>query len=358
MRKNCYLLLILIIGLIGCSTQHSIQISTATDIPITPITVSSTSKPTIEPTPTYNYRCWEKEKECEIAESLGISIQSIDSFSPNMQWVVIYDGKMEDALPDGVLGGMRFAKVDGSIEWKFDETQMSQDIGECSNIFITNFWSNDSKYVYFSPDPSFCSRMFNFSDIGTQVLYRLAVETGVVEEYLPFVRYRFSSGHERWGLYTFRISPDGNHLIYFQSYSSPMVIKIRNLTTEHEETYELNSKYLEAGCPAWMDDSVHVLFYAATTTRPNDPTSASLFIINLDEKTIQTIYHDQPNVYCPHSSDSYFRDGNPDVANLIPVRVLDIGYAQVIDQFYLNPLTGQNILWATITPYPSNTPKP
>jgi hypothetical protein len=38
--------------------------------------------------------------------------------------------------------------------------------------------------------------------------------------------------------------------------------------------------------------------------------------------------------------------------------VLDIGYQQRLDQFYLNPLTEQKVLWATSTPYPSSTPKP
>jgi len=345
----------LILGVIGCSMQKTVSVTPTIESPT--ILSPTASRSDIIPTPTYDSWCWKKDKECEIAKSLGVTIQNIDSFSPDMQWVVIYNMKWAKAPPDKDVGGMKFVKVDGSKEWKFSATQMREDIGECSNIFMTNFWSPDSHYVYFSPNPSYCSRMFNFSDVGTQVLYRLDIEAGTIEEYLPFVRYRFSSGDERWGLYTFEFSPDGHHLIYFQSYGSPMIIKIRDLTTEDEITYELDSKYLEAGCPAWLDDNNHVLFYAATTTRPSDPTLASLYIIDLEEQAIRTIYHDQPNVYCPISS-PYFREDNPDATNLIPVRVLDIGYQQVLDQFYLNPLTGQKVLWATPTPYPSYTPRP
>ena len=356
MKKNHYLLFLLICWFVGCSAPQLTQTNITTNISLMPI-ISSTPDPTIIPSPTYDYWCWEKEKECELAKNLGVNIQQIDSFSPNMQWAVIYDTKLAKMPPDKDIGGFRFVKVDGSQEWRFNATQMSQDIGECSNIFMTNAWSPDSRYVYFSPNPSYCSRMFNYSDVGTQVLYRLDVRTGAVEEYLPFVKYRFSSGYERWGLYTFEFSPDGHRLIYFQSYGSPMIIKVRDLTTEDEVTYELDSKYLEAGCPAWMDDNSHIVFYAATTTRPYDSTMSSLYIINLGDQTIETVYRDQPNVYCPISN-PYYREDNPDATNLIPVMVFDIGYQQGLDQFYLNPITGQKVLWATSTPYPSSTPKP
>lgn len=345
MKTNYSLLFLFILGLVSCSTHQPVQISAITDTPIAIMTISNTPSLAITPAPTYDSWCWKKEKECEIAQRLGVNIQQIESFSPNMQWAVIY------------LGGMRFVKVDGSKEWEFNSSQMREDIGECGYFLEINFWSLDSRYVYFSPDPSYCSRMFNYSDVGTQVLYRLDVEAGTIEEYLPFVKYRFSSGYERWGLYTFEFSPDGRYLVYFQSYGSPMIINIKNLTTKDEITYELDNKYLEAGCPAWMDDAVHVLFYAATTTHPGDPTLASLFFIDLKEQTIQAIYHDEPNVYCAIGN-PYFREENPDATNLIPVRVLDIGYQQLLDQFYLDPLAGQKIPWATITPYPSSTPRP
>lgn len=357
MKKNYSLLFILILGITSCSMQKLVSIAATTEIPVTMTTTSSNLNLSITLTPTLDSLwCSDREKECEIARSLGVGILQIDSFSPNMKWVAMNDLKMAKFPPDKDIGGMKFVKVDKSKEWKFNATQMREDIGECSNIFMTNFWSNDSRYVYFSPHPSYCSRMFNFSDIGTQVLYRLDVETGATEEFLPFIKYHFSSGYERWGLYTFEFSPNGRYLVYFQSYGSPMIIHVKDLKTEDEITYELDNKYLEAGCPAWMDDSIHVLFYAATTTRPGESTTASLYIIDLEKRTIQAIYHEQPNVYCTISN-PYYREKNPDVKNLIPVNKMTIEY-QLMEQFYLNPLTRQKVLWPTATPYPSSTSRP
>ena len=105
MKKNYSLIFLLILGLVSCSTQQPVQISATTGTPITMMNISSTPNPTIIPAPTYDSWCWKKEKECEIAKSLGVNIRNIDSFSPNMQWAAIYDMKMAKALPDKDIGG-------------------------------------------------------------------------------------------------------------------------------------------------------------------------------------------------------------------------------------------------------------
>ena len=198
MKANFGLLFLLVLVFAGCSAQKPATINTITDMPITMPTTISTSNPTIIPTPTYDFWCWKKEKECEIAQNLGVNIQQIASFSPDMQWAAIY------------FMGMRFVKVDGSKEWEFNATQMREDIGECAYFFEINFWSLDSRYVYFSPDPSYCSRMVNFSDAGTQVLYRLNIETGEFIEYLPFNDNLNSITSRKLDLYTHEKTPDGS----------------------------------------------------------------------------------------------------------------------------------------------------
>lgn len=211
---------------------------------------------------------------------------------------------------------------------------------------------SDSQYVYFSPDPSYCSHPSNFSAIGTQVLYRLDTKTGEFVEYLPFA----PTSSQRYGLYTFEFSPNGQDLVYFQTMNSSVTIKIRNLASESETSFVLDRNYHEAGCLAWMDDGQHLLFYGATTTRPNKATSTSLYLVDIRQKSILEIYHDQPNVYCAYD-EPYWRENLPNSKDLL-VEKMDLSYSKVAERFYLNPLTKETLPWPTPTSWPTSAHQP
>ncbi len=339
MKTNYSLLFLLILGLVSCSTHQPVQISAITDTPIAIMTISNTPNLAITPTPTYDSWCWKKEKECEIAQKLGVNIQQIESFSPNMQWAVIY------------LGGMRFVKVDGSKEWEFNSLQMREDIGECGYFLEINFWSLDSRYVYFSPDPSYCSRLRNYSDVGTQVLYRLDVETGEFKEYLPFNKNTNSTTSRKFDLYSLEFSPDGTYLAYLQTLTIPLIVHIRNLETEFETTYTMNMKYPEAGCLAWSAKDHLLFFYVATVTAPEKSLVSSFYKIDVDNHIVKEIVHDKPYLYCISRGD-IMNDGD-----LVFTKMVDTssGYNE---NFYFNPYTEEFEIYPTSTPYPSKTSQP
>jgi WD40 repeat protein len=303
--------------------------------------------------PTADWRCLNQDLVCALTQRLGVSMDQIDSFSPDWQWAVIYAGRFESGE---MIGGIRFAKTDGSQQWAFYSTDMSQDIGECSAQFSTDYWSQDSRYVYFSPDPGFCSHSFNFSDFGPPVLYRLDLETGEFIEFLPFAENPTSTRPGRLGPYNFSFSPDGSYLAYVQSFNSPLTMGIKDLKTGTETAFTLDPKYREAGCLAWMQDGRDLVFYAATTTHPGDPTTASLFVVDAYDGTIRYIYRDRPNVYCALGN-SYWSEHEPEDHRLVRVERYNI-YYEWDAQFLLDPLTGQESAWPTSTPWPSRTHQP
>jgi len=332
-----------ILELVACSISNpSRELSLPTMVVEPPTTDILVPKAT--PQPSMNLACWEKEKECAIVKKLGFHIDAIVSFSPDKQWVVVY--RKQESRDGKYVGGLRFIHANGDIEWVFSSDQLEQDIGECALFWMTNFWSLDSRYVYFSPDPSYCSRPRNYSAVGTQVLYRLDIQTGEFTEILPFKLTSF----QLLGLYTLGFSPDGKSLAYFQTLDSPLIIKIRDLSTNKETIFSLNNNYREAGCLVWTADAQHVLFYVAKNTMPGTPITTSLFMIDMKQQTIQPIYSDQPNIYCP-SYHVFNREQASKDKDLVPIELIgsDLGtnYFRMIDRFYLNPFTGQRIILPT-----------
>jgi hypothetical protein len=320
---------VIVLGLLGCSTSQI----TAPTSPTMHTAVTQIVATIITPTSTPDFNCWKKEKECEIANSLGVNMEQIDSFSPDMNWAVITSGF-----------GLTFVKTDSTKEWKFDSTQMSHDIGDCSLMFMTNFWSLDSHYVYFSPNPSYCSRLVNFSDEGTQVLYRLDVTTGKIIEYLPFVKGQNSIVRRDLDLYTLAFSPDGAYLAYFHTLHIPLIIHIRNLETGTETTYTMNKKYPEAGCLAWAGKKHLLFFYVATNTAPHKDSISSLYKIDIDNKSVKEIIHDQPYLYCL-SPGAGWNNGD-----LIFTMETDIKSERGIENLYFNPYTEEFKIVPTSTP--------
>ena len=356
MKKLACLASLLVVGLVACSGQAPTVIPSPVIPTLTPhstLTPISASTPTIWPTSAS--RCWKKEKECEIAKKLGVkNIDLIFSFSPDMQWAAIDKSRLgSDML---LIAGLRVAKADGTQEWTFDATQFRKALIQCSGQFTTDFWSADSRYVYFSYDPGWCSRNVNFSSGNTPILYRLDVKTGIFLEYLPGAGHSGKTSLPTGGYYTFKFSPDGLYLAYLQTFNSPVVVTVRNLKTESEMVFKLDKKYPEAGCLAWMDDSQHLLFYGATTTSPNHPTSTSLYLVDINQKTIREIYNEQPNVYCAIDDRSWLITP-PNPKDFLLVEKMALSY-WTGERFYLNPLTKQTLPWPTPASWASSTPRP
>jgi hypothetical protein len=315
------------------------------------MTITQITATAVVPTSTPEFSCWKKDKrECAIAESLGIDLDSIISFSPDLKWVVIYNIKLATSWPGKDIGGLRFVKTDNSKEWMFDATQMSQDIGECSLIFTANAWSPDSHYIYFSPDPGYCSRMRYVSDYGTQVLYRLDVLTGEFIEYLSFSDGVNSTVGRKLDLYNLAFSPDGIYLAYLKTLNAPMIIHIRNLETEKEIIYKMPAKYPEAGCLVWSSNSHFLFFYAATTTAYEKSTLSSFYKIDMDNHSIKEIIQSQPYLFCISDYDPIEKD------DFVFVTRADTSY-NVSEEYYFNPYTEEFIVQPTPTPYPP-TPTP
>jgi hypothetical protein len=344
---------LLIMGLVSCANLYFTIPSGETKPPV--VTQFPTTTSTANPSPTIDGSCWKSEKKCAIANSLGFHVDAIVSFSPNLQWVAVYNTQRK--IAGKFVGGLRFIKADGNSEWIFSSTQLTQDIGECALFWTTDFWSSDSRFVYFSPDPSYCSRPNRHSTYGTQVLYRLDVQTGEFTEVLPI---KFTS-FQNLGLYTFEFSSDGKFLAYFQTLDSPVIVKIRDLAMGKELNFPLEDKYHEAGCLVWTTDNQSILFYAAKNTVPGTLITSSLFSIDSKDQVVQVIYSDLPNIYCPLGDDIY-RDQIPKGNYLVPIVVIgtDIGinYFRGIDWFYLNPYTREKVIWPTSTPVLSQTSSP
>jgi hypothetical protein len=296
------------------------------DATITPALMPT---PIISPSPTNEYiqkAQWAKE-----INALWGSSCSESGVSPDGKWCVIDMG--EDIKVFG---------RDGVTKHTFDFTQTQKEIRQLCGVFFQEFWSPDGQYLYFAP--GICSHTTNINDGVAPALYRLTLATGEILNVLPI-----TGDPDLWhkslaarGYYDFVFSSDGRYLAYLQPYTTPIIVKIRNLVTDEESQFALDEKYPEAGCISWSPNSHFVAFDAAIGTNPGDLTIASLYVVDVEKNKIHEILRDEPYLYCPN------RVGN-DREGLILITRYDMGSFSGIScsknerecevDFYLNPLT-------------------
>lgn len=131
-RRLKFIILTIAFGLVACNGQ-------APTLTLSP-TLAITSTQTLK---TSDFECRKKEKECAIATSLGVRLEYIDSFSPDLKWAAIPTFQMAKKPSDQPTGGIRFVKTDKSQEWNFSSTQTSHDLSDCGFFWKIDFWSSD-----------------------------------------------------------------------------------------------------------------------------------------------------------------------------------------------------------------------
>lgn len=160
-------------------------------------------------------------------------------FSPNGQWAAVYCS----------LDTLEIVRIDETKSWEMSANAL---INPGGGYFVgVNRWSNDGTYAYIDFDPHTDGYWEPYHQ-GI-VLYRLNLETGQISEVLPLVR-------SDWKFYSFAFSPNDRRLAYIVTDRSPVILKIVDIQTGHEQSFEFESKYNTGGAFLWSPDSQSVVF--------------------------------------------------------------------------------------------------
>ena len=159
--------------------------------------------------------------------------------SPNGQWIEV------NCASDDI----KIVRIDESEVWDVSSNRL---IGLYSYHFVyVNHWSNDGVYVYVFVNPHTDGYWESFHQ-GI-VLFRLHLETGQISEVLPL-------REGDWMFYSFAFSPNDRRLAYIVTDKSPVVLKIRDMQTGDEQSFEFDSKYNTGGGFVWSPDSQKLVF--------------------------------------------------------------------------------------------------
>ncbi len=159
--------------------------------------------------------------------------------SPNGQWAEAICGY------DSII----IIKTDRTKEWNLSSELL---IGPYTGHFVhTAHWSIDGKYVYVDVNPHTDGYWEPFHQ--GMVLYRVNLETGQVHEILP-------QGKQDVIFYSYGFSPDDSQLAYIVTDKSPVVLKLRDLETTAERSFEFDTKYDTGGGFVWSPDGQKLVF--------------------------------------------------------------------------------------------------
>lgn len=159
--------------------------------------------------------------------------------SPNGQWIEVACS----------VDTVEVVRVDESKKWKISSDTL---INPYTEYFVgINHWSHDGMYAYTSPNPHTDGYWEPFHQ-GV-ALFRVNLETGEINEVLPLSK-------EDWIFYSYAFSPDDSQLAYIVTDQSPVVLKLRDLQTGAEQSFEFDSKYNTGGGFVWAPISQKLVF--------------------------------------------------------------------------------------------------
>jgi len=278
MKSNLRSFLILIIIISGCGQEAATepinfnpptQSPKITISPIISITQTTTSTPPsnqIILTATQQVLNARFGANCYYGSAQGIQ------FSPNGQWV--------EAICD--LYSLIIISGDGKIEWDMSSASL---VAPHTKHFVSlAHWSNDGGYAYIVVDPHTDGYWEPFHQ-GI-VLYRLDLKTGHISETLP-------QGKSDWIFYSFAFSPNDRRLAYIVTDQSPVTLKIRDLQTGIEESFDFDPKYNTGGGFVWSPDSQQLVFSVTQfDTGAYEYIATSIILWNRDPSELTTVIKD------------------------------------------------------------------
>ena len=197
--------------------------------------------------------------------------------SPNGQWVAVY------CSPDTI----EIVHINETKNWEVSADTL---INPGGDYFIgVNHWSNDGTYVYIDFDPHTDGYWEPFHQ-GI-VLYRLALETGSINEVLPLDK-------SNWNFYSFAFSPNDRRLAYIVTDKSPAILNIRDIQTGVEQSFKFDPKYNTGGGFVWSPDSQKLVFSVGLYLG-NDEFVTSIFLWDKDTSEVTELIKDHQSEMRP-----------------------------------------------------------
>lgn len=309
-----FLVALLSISLVACTSQSIVSTATSLPKPITPtstatFTPTETSTPEIVPTSTSTREPFEP--------SLN---------SPNGEFVVEFDNAYSHPAFEPQV--IKILDKNSSLLWEIPYQHETAMVDPHPGMSIYG-WSKDSAYLYFyyyfSPDGG--DRAFWWDGFDLQ---RINAQTGEIEQVI--------SGDKK-SFVAFAFSPNETQIAYTRAQDNPSVFYIRNLVTGVEKTTNVivntSMNYIRVGSIVWSPSGDKIAFQ----TESDDYVAQTIF---LDPSTMKQ------QVVREYIVDTSYFDGWSDDENLV---FLDIkgGKAYIV---HLNLKNGEMIEIGTPTPQP------
>ena len=309
-----FLVALLSISLVACTSQSIVSTATSLPKPITPtstatFTPTETSTPEIVPTSTSTREPFEP--------SLN---------SPNGEFVVEFDNAYSHPAFEPQV--IKILDKNSSLLWEIPYQHETAMVDPHPGMSIYG-WSKDSAYLYFyyyfSPDGG--DRAFWWDGFDLQ---RINAQTGEIEQVI--------SGDKK-SFVAFAFSPNETQIAYTRAQDNPSVFYIRNLVTGVEKTTNVivntSMNYIRVGSIVWSPSGDKIAFQ----TESDDYVAQTIF---LDPSTMKQ------QVVREYIVETSYFDGWSDDENLV---FLDIkgGKAYIV---HLNLKNGEMIEIGTPTPQP------
>jgi hypothetical protein len=251
------------------------------------------------------------------------------SYSSRKTWLMVTC--LGDKPEDGTTA--KFFDVDSSQKWAIsfkDEYITAYKPGDpnmsslLQKSFIPAGWTKDEKFAYLAVQTSNEESPYK----GYDALFRLDLSTGKLRPTLkPAIGPLATS-------YSFKFSPGGTMLAYFNQLIQPLTIIILNTGTGDETKFTLDAKFTQGGSFLWSPDEkkliVSVLDQGANGGN-------SVIVFDLETKKNDYLVQQSPTVYLP-------------VAWVDTTTIYAKSYPG--DWVYLNTLTKE----VTNAPAPTSTP--
>lgn len=218
---------------------------------------------------------------------LGDRPDLIETSSDNQWFLVNCESKLHDDKYARVF------RLDGSASWKIslaDFPWVEKD-HPLRRLFSSN-WSNDGKFVYLQPAVEFDPTNHGVF-VTLYSLYRLDLQMGDFNVIL-------SSKEKNLSPFSTEFSPDGKYLVYVDLVNRPNLVNILDLQTNKLRSIELDDKYIDTGAFVWTQDSKKLMFVAAFDGWENLKAGMSLYSLEIDTFSLETIIYDDPRLLFPH----------------------------------------------------------
>ena len=208
--------------------------------------------------------------------------------SPDSQWMLV---NCESKLHDDK--NARVFRLDGSRSWsiplsKFDWIKKDHPLRSVSS----SNWTSDGKYVYLQPAVEFDPTNHGVF-VTSYSLYRLDLQTGEFSVVL--------SGKETdVSPFSTKFSPDGKYLAYVDLDRNPNIVNLLGLQSMDLQSVKLADKYIDAGAFVWTRDSKQLVFVAAFDGWEDLKTGVSLFSLDINTFSLQTIIYDDTRLLFPY----------------------------------------------------------